>query len=183
MMKFLNPKVDVSDKLLSKLIYIDEIDFSLLRKKLSMKAPLGYEWSEEFSREVEKWYKRYLALNLIKPEHVLVPTFTIDVFWHYHILHTKKYQIDCANLLGTGRLIHHYPYFGIDGEETKAETAQAADETNSLYEVYFGESIYGTAGHLNNKKVVCENSDADDGCKNGCYNEKEVQRLNIQLLQ
>ena len=57
-------------------------------------------------------------------------------FWHFHILDTLKYQEDCDNIFGY--FLHHFPYFGMRGQEDEANLKEAWNSTISLYEKTFG---------------------------------------------
>src|SRR5581483_9524182 len=63
----------------------------------------------------------------------------IDTFWHGHILDTMKYAEDCQNVFGF--FLHHFPYFGLRGEEDATKLAEAGKTMHRLYEREFGERI------------------------------------------
>jgi hypothetical protein len=92
-------------------------------------------------REDEKWYRRFLFLVKLYPEKMIVPTKDIDLFWHTHILDTKKYMMDCESLFGG--YFHHFPYFGMRGKKDKMNMEEAFSETEELYRAVFGESPLG----------------------------------------
>ncbi len=53
-------------------------------------------------------YRAYLGRVKQNPGKRLPPgSKDVDAVWHEHILHTKKYKMDCAALFG--RFIHHTP--------------------------------------------------------------------------
>ena len=58
-------------------------------------------------------YKRYLVIMAYnKFYHLnlyLVPTISIDKIWHFHILQTNQYILDCNNIFGC--YMHHNPQF------------------------------------------------------------------------
>lgn len=68
----------------------------------------------------EQEYKKFLTLKKLYPEKDLVPNKAVDEFWHAHILDTVSYQKDCKKVFGY--FLHHFPYFGIYGEEDKQKT-------------------------------------------------------------
>ena len=72
-------------------------------------------WPKEQIDEAERLYRRFLALNLLHPGEDLVPNQLLDEFWHQHIVDTRKYAADCELLFG--KLLHHDPYFGINGAD------------------------------------------------------------------
>src|SRR3989344_2573103 len=94
---------------------IDELDLTMVKTKLCL--PLekeGKGWTSELANAAERWYKMYLKLCLIRGKGV-VPTHLIDEMWHAHILDTRKYHADCQTIFGY--YLHHFPYFGLRGEE------------------------------------------------------------------
>lgn len=116
---------------------IDQLDLGPIKVKLMRQD--GENWSVEQVNAVEKWYKRFLLLNLLHPSATIVPTQSIDIFWHYHILDTRKYAEDCQKVFGA--FFHHFPYFGMrDDEDLKNHTKAVAD-TQDLFLSQFGEAL------------------------------------------
>ena len=111
---------------------LEPIVFSLIRRDD------GPGWLVEKCRLIEKWYRRFFYLAHLYRDNELVPTKDIDLFWHTHILDTQKYMEDCDRLLG--RYYHHFPYFGMRGEDDRKNLERAFDQTESLYLKHFGES-------------------------------------------
>ncbi len=64
---------------------------------------------------LERWYKRFLFLTFKYKNEPTVVAEAIDAFWHQHILDTRKYAADCAAVFG--EFLHHFPYFGLRGED------------------------------------------------------------------
>ena len=93
---------------------ISEIDFTMIKLKLQDKEE-GLGWAKRQCNEAEIEYTRFLALKRTYPEKEIVPTKTIDAFWHQHILDTAKYAEDCQTVFGY--FLHHYPYFGMNGKQ------------------------------------------------------------------
>jgi hypothetical protein len=114
---------------------IDALDLSMIKLKLQ-DCEEGPGWSAERCDTVEIDYKRFLALKRAYPDREVVPNKEVDVFWHQHILDTEKYAEDCETLFGA--FLHHYPYFGMRGEEDHANLCAAFVETQNLYELHFG---------------------------------------------
>lgn len=114
---------------------IEALDLALIKLKLQ-DAEEGPGWSAERCDAVEIDYKRFLALKRVYPESEIVPNREVDLFWHQHILDTEKYAKDCEALFGS--FLHHYPYFGMQGEEDYANLCAAFRETQELYELHFG---------------------------------------------
>lgn len=61
----------------------------------------------------------------------------IELFkaWHYHILDTHSYAVDCNTIFGS--FLHHNPHYG-RGDE-KEEHGENFIITNELYRREFGE--------------------------------------------
>jgi hypothetical protein len=114
---------------------IDGLDFSMIKLKL-MDAEEGHGWSPDYCERVDREYRRYLALSRRYPEKAIVPSKIVDEFWHFHILDTQAYAGDCARAFGY--FVHHFPYFGMRGDEDAAALGSAYDETLALYELHFG---------------------------------------------
>ncbi|MEK7148414.1 MAG: hypothetical protein AAB770_00685 [Patescibacteria group bacterium] len=116
---------------------IDQLDLGPIKVKLMRED--GENWSLEQVNMAEKWYKRFLFLNLMHPSLSIVPTKVIDTFWHYHILDTMKYAKDCQNVFGY--FLHHFPYFGMRGDEDAKNLDDAFANTKDLFHREFGEPI------------------------------------------
>ena len=114
---------------------IAAIDFSMIKLKL-MDTDEGEGWSANHCDRVEREYRRYLALSRQYPDKAVVPSKVVDTFWHFHILDTQAYADDCDSAFGY--FLHHYPYFGMRGEEDATALGAAYDETLALYELHFG---------------------------------------------
>ena len=114
---------------------IFSIDLSMVKLKL-MDTDEGTGWSAEQCERVELEYRRYLTLSRQYPNKGVVPSKMVDAFWHFHILDTQAYAEDCQKVFGY--FLHHYPYFGMRGEEDAQALGEAYDETLSLYESHFG---------------------------------------------
>jgi hypothetical protein len=112
------------------------LDFNLLKEKLQ-DSEEGEGWSAEYTDVVHAEYVRFLALTRAYPDLAIVPSGAVDKFWHYHILDTQAYGEDCQLIFG--QILHHFPYFGMRGEEDSANLKTAWAETNALYRRHFGE--------------------------------------------
>lgn len=97
-------------------------------------------WSEEKLNIVEELYKRMLFLWVKYSNISLPPSKDVDTFWHYHILDTRKYHMDCKKIFGFYR--HHNPYFGIGNKEAKNNLQQAFKNTLYYYYNEFKEELY-----------------------------------------
>lgn len=122
----------------------DELPLSIASLDLERIAwKLQKEDPERFTDDVVELgvreYKRMLTLKLENPDAGIVPTEFVDEFWHQHILDTRAYAEDCQRIFG--HFVHHYPYFGMHGEDDQAELERAFAETARLYEQHFGEPM------------------------------------------
>lgn len=114
---------------------IEILDLSMVKLKLQ-DSEEGTGWTVEKCDAVEIDYKRFLALKRAYPDREIVPNREVDHFWHQHILDTERYAEDCEALFGV--FLHHYPYFGMRGEDDYANLCTAFSETQALYERHFG---------------------------------------------
>lgn len=121
---------------------IEALDLEPIKFKL-MDEEEGEGWSREYVDQMEIAYKRFLTLVIKYPEQSLAPTKDIDTFWHGHILDTMKYAEDCHKVFGF--FLHHFPYFGLRGEEDASNLAEAGKTLDRLYEREFGERIAAAA--------------------------------------
>jgi hypothetical protein len=96
----------------------------------------GYGWSVEQAQRAATSYKRYLILRAKHPAATLVPDKDTDRFWHMHILDTRKYAVDCDKIFG--KFMHHYPYFGLRGEDDARTAGDAFATTQRLLAEEFG---------------------------------------------
>lgn len=164
---------------------LKHLDLSKIKKKLMEPKPEGQGWSQAQVNEAEKWYRRFLELGVRYPDAPIVPNFPIDTFWHQHILDTRAYAADCDAIFG--ELLHHYPYFGLNGPEDAANRDAAFVETNRLYELHFGEdcthmagfagpaipedcmvSLHGNDGSKADVAMGCGHGGSGTGCGQGC---------------
>lgn len=99
------------------------------------------EWSLDRAQKAVDNYKRYMAVTKALGGVQLVPNGDIDEIWHIHILDTRAYMKDCNNLFG--EYLHHYPYFGMLGEENEWQWLDVQSASESLWHELFGEALYG----------------------------------------
>ena len=128
--------------LISKKIASDIAEIDLEMVKMKMADPEeGVGWTKEQCEDAEVEYKRYLTLcrKFPYPQHSIVPNKIMDTMWHYHILDTRSYCRDCEKVFGG--YFHHFPYFGMRGEEDASNLLRAFNKTGSLYKVTFGEGM------------------------------------------
>src|SRR5688572_22771228 len=83
---------------------IDQLNLVSIGHRLRTKE----DWPLARIAEAERDYRRFLLLLALHPGQTVVPwNDDLDVFWHYHILDSRKYEQDCALLFG--RFVHHDP--------------------------------------------------------------------------
>jgi len=132
---------------------IQALDLSMIKLKLQ-DVEEGVGWAPEVCDSVEQDYKRFLALKRAYPGREIVPNKQVDIFWHQHILDTEKYACDCQMLFGT--FLHHFPYFGMRGEDDYANLCAAFSETELLYELHFGGKGSGGKGGSSKCRTKCK---------------------------
>ncbi|MFL6136687.1 MAG: glycine-rich domain-containing protein [Frankiaceae bacterium] len=120
--------------------YLSTLDLTMIRLKLADPEE-GQGWSIEQLDLAEREYRRFLALHLLHPDRAIVPCKLVDLVWHAHILDTMAYGPDCERLFGF--FLHHFPYFGMRGEQDAADLRSTYDQTVELYRAAFGEPPAG----------------------------------------
>src|SRR5438067_8430769 len=121
-----------------------ELNLDSIKAKL-MHVASGEGWSLDKANAVEKEYRRFLCLMKMYPNENTAPTVDVDTFWHYHILDTMKYAVDCEKVFGY--FLHHYPYVGMGAEEDDEVRLDAGDRMRELYEATFGEAYPALHAH------------------------------------
>lgn len=114
---------------------LNQIDFGCIAYKL-MNPEEGTACSKVQATQAIEGYRKFLLLNYLYPDQIIVPSKTIDRVWHVHILDTSKYQKDCETLFG--HFLDHFPYFGIRDEEDRKALEGAFLESQALWEKHFG---------------------------------------------
>ena len=122
--------------------YIYSIDFSMLIYKITTPDPnIARIWDKDAAMEIVDYYKNYLWLlrkySDIHP--IIPPSLEIDEIWHHHILDTYKYHDDCTAIFG--QYLHHYPYYGMRGEDDYKDLQRTFAITQHLHYQEFGENI------------------------------------------
>ena len=116
---------------------IAELDFELMKLKLQDEEE-GLGWTEDQVDSAEIEYKRYLNLCMVYGKG-MVPNKIMDQTWHYHILDTIAYHEHCEKLFGG--YMHHYPYFGMRGEQDAQDLKDSFEKTKDLYLELFNEKM------------------------------------------
>jgi hypothetical protein len=114
------------------------LDFDPIIVKLMDKKE-GKGWTLEQALLAVEEYRRFLFLTVTREE-TIVPTEFVDAVWHAHILDTMKYAEDCQNVFGF--FLHHFPYFGMRGEEDQTTLQKTFQDVGKIYEAEFGSSYY-----------------------------------------
>lgn len=113
-------------------------NFDLATQKLVESKPEA--WTLERAEKAVENYKRYIAITKALGGVQLVPNADIDEIWHMHILDTRAYMKDCNELFG--EYLHHFPYFGMLGEENRQQWLAAQAESEALWQEMFSEVLY-----------------------------------------
>ena len=116
---------------------LDPIKIKLMNPEQDEGEPITRDRADE----LETYYKMFLYLTVKYPTKNIVPTKHVDEMWHAHILDTAKYASDCQNVFGY--FLHHFPYFGMRGDEDQTNLKESFDETVELHMTEFGESPLG----------------------------------------
>ena len=124
---------------------VASIDLEMVKMKLR-EPDESIGWTAEQVEDAEIEYKRFLTLCLHYPfpANSIVPNTIMDTMWHYHILDTRAYHRDCERVFG--HYFHHFPYFGLRGEEDAANLRNSFEQTKRHYKNRFGEAIDHSAG-------------------------------------
>jgi hypothetical protein len=117
-------------------LLLENLDLEPIMVK-GMDLDEGFGWTLEKAKLLAEEYKRFLILCLLNPDDAIVPSSSVDDFWHLHILDTQKYADDCLKFLGF--FLHHFPYFGMRGDQDLMNLEKAWLNTLALYENIFGQ--------------------------------------------
>lgn len=120
--------------------HIKSIDFSMIIEKMIKLDG----WLKKDAEETCQLYRNFLFLKRKYGSDGIniPPSKDVDEFWHYHILDTEKYHVDCMAIFG--RYLPHYPYFGIDKHSTFADLDAAFEKVQNLHFKEFGYYIFTT---------------------------------------
>lgn len=122
---------------------IAAIDLQPIKYKL-MHRQSGEDWPQAKADMAEREYRRFLYLMKAFPGEQCAPLREVDMFWHYHILDTKKYMADCDAVFG--HYLHHYPHAGMEGaDDDEAVHHTASDRMRQLYDLAFGDGAFANA--------------------------------------
>ena len=107
---------------------VEALDLEPVAERLAQEMGLARSASAVVTAERE--YRRFLTMKKRFPDRSFSPNKKADRFWHWHILHTAKYAMDCRRSFGF--YLHHSP-----GEVSVATQRSSGD----TYRLLFGESI------------------------------------------
>jgi len=166
---------------------VSKWDFTLTKKKLLEPEYAG--WSKSRVEKAEQDYKKYLAVTQALGGYQLVPNGDIDRFWHEHILDTRRYAQDCTELFSG--FLHHYPFFGMQGESDNENWVNTANESTGFWEFLFSEKLY-EVGATDAQKCpqACPNGinsiqripqKCPQACPNGVSNLESIDKDNQYL--
>ena len=121
---------------------IHSIDFTWIEKKLTKSDPnISKVWSLEGVRDAVNQYRNFMfILYKYQKKHKVVPSIEVDEIWHHHILDTRKYFLDCESVYG--EYMHHFPYFGMRGNDDFIDLQDSFSSTQDLYFKHFDEYMY-----------------------------------------
>jgi len=129
------------EEITSRVAFIMALDLDPMKVKL-ISPTEGLGWTRMKADLVELQYRQFLILTLKYPEAHIVPSREVDTFWHQHILDTMKYSEDCQKAFG--HFLHHFPYFGMRGQQDAENLKCAFAATQALFKKEFGDVMLGS---------------------------------------
>ena len=180
---------DRSERIRRAVERVAQLNFTKINRKLQYDDP--ERWNHTQLKEAEEDYRRFLVLNLLYPEEQLAVNRVLDDYWHAHILDTKKYAADCEHVFG--KLLHHYPYFGLPGEADEGQNVPAFGVTQRIWEETFGVALVkntnlGDEPRLTLDRVLTGQAHGLDqpdagpqGCKNGQHCQKVIAPIDLDV--
>ncbi|MEA3143068.1 MAG: hypothetical protein QOG31_392 [Thermoplasmata archaeon] len=93
------------------------------------------------AQRLEREFKRFVALALVRPSRRNAPSGPVDMYWHFFVLHTPEYVEFSTRIFGDygpqPRLTKHYFQDVADKRAAMVDHIPATDETRPMmYEVY-----------------------------------------------
>lgn len=126
---------------------IAALDLSTIRNRL-MHPRAGLGWSAARTQAAESDYREFLTIAKLFPQETPAPTADVDSFWHFHILDTMKYAVDCSNAFGY--FLDHKPdveFEEEDGFEDKDGQDMRTHAYCSLTTFKSGKTALGRQGY------------------------------------
>lgn len=121
--------VELSDEEMAALEKLDAAKFPYVREKLIKSGEVTAEEMDEVERE----FKRFMALNHLGKGPIRMTSKKIDAFWHQFILFTRQYFDFC--MLTFGHFIHHDPWTRETSNNLKTSSAANFERE---YTAHFG---------------------------------------------
>lgn len=172
-------KYNVSEDNLNRIKKVWEYDFSFLTKafnddliktgrifSVEQVYPIIKRFGKadyEIAKLLEDEFKKFVILTLITPGKPHAPSGSIDMYWHFFILHTEEYIQFCeqvwGDINGNAKFRNHYPA----NDQTRPGMLQSYIDTLELYKEVFGEpTVYnpsnGSPITIWNKSDTCGDS-------------------------
>lgn len=141
---------------------VEALDLDSIKTRL-MNAASGEGWSREQADTAAQEYRRFLCLNKMYPDVELAPYEDVDMFWHYHILDTRKYAADCK--LVFGYFLHHCPHAIANGEDDMQRRIESGKRIGILYEATFGSADPATHARMAQATAPCICASAGPGIR------------------
>lgn len=130
---------------------LEKLDFTNIDRKFKEEYP------RINTKRIKEEFIRYFSIASIQN---VAPPKIIDDYWHYYILHTKKYRKECSKVFG--EFIEHTPNNGSKKQRTADN--EVFWETLQTYVTIFGEPdlhLWGIQKRMTGKQVV---TDCDSNC-------------------
>lgn len=109
---------------------IQTLDLSYIIERIAQQP----FWTKNLAIKLAQQYKIFLALQL-KYDKKVIPTKEVDLFWHQHILFTKRYHNDTKAIFG--HFLHHTPLkkmiFDVNARYITMKVAYRDETGNILY--------------------------------------------------
>ncbi|KAK8748484.1 hypothetical protein OTU49_015819, partial [Cherax quadricarinatus] len=93
--------------------------------------------TKPFLKEAVERYKKFIYLKSTHPSEFLVPCYDMDIIWHAHMVHPKKYQKDTHRVLG--KTLNHDDSVNDRSPGSKLTTSDGS--TRRLWAQAFGETF------------------------------------------
>jgi len=108
-------------------------------------------------------YKRFLELKIANPGINLAPTDLMDEAWHFHILDTKRYAVDCQRMFN--QFLHHVPSYG-PYESPNRENAllKSYERMMALYREQYGQDPFRRMGSCSSACSGVDDFGPDPSC-------------------
>lgn len=118
-----------------KILLADELDLEPIAFKLEKE----HGWPLDRINYAIEQYRLWLKTVIHFPDSSIIPNKEVDEVWHAHILDTRKYAEDCERLFG--RFLHHFPYFGMRGENDRQDLHTAFAQSQAMMFEVLGEKL------------------------------------------